>query len=315
MNLRNLKGSLILLSAAVIWGLAFVAQDEAAKYIEPFTVNAMRSYIGGFALIIVSAVMSKIKKRPLLPKTPADRKRLAFTGVVCGILLCIAVNFQQFGIAAYPAHTAASARSGFLTAMYILFVPLFGIFLKKRPGITVFIAVIIAVLGLYLLCFSNGIGAVYGGDLIVLICAVAFTFHILCVDTLGQKVDGVKLSCIQFFVCAILSTVLMLCFEEPTAGDILKAGMPLLFLGVMSSGVAYTLQIIGQQQCENPTVASIVMSFESVFAALGGALFGDVLSKKEMLGCAVMFAAIIISQLPSPKLKKNQKKHGSCFMG
>lgn len=304
MNAKNLKGSIILLLAAIIWGLAFVAQDKAAVYIEPFTVNAMRSYIGGLALIPVAGVISKMKGQPLVPKEKNDRKRLLLTGIACGTLLCIAANFQQFGIAAYPEGAAASARSGFLTAMYILFVPIFGIFLKKRPGITVFIAVIIAVVGLYLLCFSNGIGGFYGGDLIVLICAFAFTFHILCVDTLGQSVDGVKLSCIQFFTCGILSTVLMLCFEEPTLQSVLKAGLPLVYLGIMSSGVAYTLQIIGQQQCDNPTVASIVMSFESVFAALGGALFGDRLSVKEMLGCAVMFVAIIISQLPSPKLKK-----------
>lgn len=304
MKMRNLKGSLILLLAAAIWGLAFVAQDKAAEHIDPFTVNAVRSFIGSFALVPVAAVLSKSKKQPLVPKGKTDRKLLLITGIICGVLLCIAANFQQFGIAAYPAEAAASARSGFLTAMYILFVPLLGIFLKKRPGITVLIAVIIAVIGLYLLCFSQGIGKAYGGDIIVLFCAVAFALHILCVDTLGQKVDGVKLSCIQFFVCGVLSSVLMFCFEEPTFAQILKAGLPLLFLGIMSSGVAYTLQIIGQQQCENPTVASIVMSFESVFAALGGALFGDTLSKKEILGCSVMFAAIIISQLPSAKPKE-----------
>ena len=305
MNMKNLRGSIILLIAAVIWGLAFVAQDKAAVYVEPFTLNAMRSFVGAGALLLLSAVTSKIKKQPLIPKGKSDRNRLLLTGIICGVFLCVAANFQQFGIAAYPVEAAASARAGFLTAMYILFVPLFGIFLKKRPGITVFIAVIIAVVGLYLLCFSGGIGSFYGGDLIVLICAVAFAFHILCVDTLGQSVDGVKLSCIQFFVCGVLSTVLMFCFEAPTVHNIIKAGLPILFLGIMSSGVAYTLQIIGQQQCENPTVASIVMSFESVFAALGGALFGDQLSKKEILGCTVMFAAIIISQLPSPKNKKS----------
>jgi drug/metabolite transporter (DMT)-like permease len=157
------------------------------------------------------------------------------------------------------------------------------------------------------LCFANGISGVYAGDGIVLICAVAFALHIICVDTLGHNVDGIKLSCIQFFVCAILSTVLMFIFETPTIENIVKGIGPILYLGIMSSGVAYTLQIIGQQQCENPTVASIAMSFESVFAALGGALFGDVLSKKEILGCGVMFVAIIISQLPSAKIKKRSE--------
>ncbi len=304
MKFKSLRGSLILLLAAVIWGLAFVAQDQAAKYIEPFTVNAMRSYVGGFALLLLSFVFSKMKKQPLVPKDKKDRKSLIITGIICGTFLCIATNFQQFGIAAYPAEAAASARSGFLTAMYILFVPIFSIFLKKRPAVTVLVAVIIAIIGLYFLCFANGISGVYGGDGIVIICAVAFALHIICVDTLGQNVDGIKLSCVQFFVCAILSTVLMFIFETPTIENIIKGIGPILYLGIMSSGVAYTLQIIGQQQCENPTVASIAMSFESVFAALGGALFGDVLSKKEALGCAVMFAAIIISQLPSVKIKK-----------
>lgn len=304
MNSKNLKGSLILLLAAVIWGLAFVAQDKAAELVSPFTLNAMRSFVGSFALLILSITVSKIKKQPLVPKDRKGRKTLILSGVICGTLLCVAANFQQFGIAAYPAQAAAPARSGFLTAMYILFVPIFGIFVKKRPGITVLIAVLIAVVGLYFLCLSNGISAVYGGDLIVLICAVAFALHILCVDVTGQSVDGIKLSCIQFFVCGVLSSILMFVFENPKPENIIRAALPILFLGIMSSGVAYTLQIIGQQQCENPTVASIAMSFESVFAALGGALFGDVLSKKEILGCVIMFCAIIISQLPSPKIKK-----------
>ena len=305
MKFKNLKGCLILLLAAVIWGFAFVSQDKVADIVEPFTLNAMRSYVGGFALLLLSFVMSKIKKQPLVPKEKSDRKRLLITGIVCGIFLCIAANFQQFGIAAYPVEAAASARSGFLTAMYILFVPIFSIFLKKRPAFTVLVAVLIAVVGLYFLCFANGISGVYGGDGIVLICAVAFALHIICVDTLGQNVDGVKLSCIQFFVCALLSTVLMFIFETPTVENIIKGIGPILYLGIMSSGVAYTLQIIGQQQCENSTVSSIAMSFESVFAAVGGAIFGDIMTKKEIIGCVIMFCAIIISQLPTKKFNKN----------
>ena len=305
MKFKNLKGCLILLLAAVIWGFAFVSQDKVADIVEPFTLNAMRSYVGCFALFILSFVTSKIKKQPVVPKEKIDRKKLLITGIVCGTFLCVAANFQQFGIAAYPVEAAASARSGFLTAMYILFVPIFSIFLKKRPAFTVLIAVLIAVVGLYFLCFANGISGVYGGDVIVLICAVAFALHIICVDTLGQKVDGVKLSCIQFFVCAVLSTVLMFIFETPTIENIIKGIGPILYLGIMSSGVAYTLQIIGQQQCENSTVSSIAMSFESVFAAVGGAIFGDIMTKKEIIGCVIMFCAIIISQLPTKKLNKN----------
>ncbi len=305
MKFKNLKGCIILLLASIIWGFAFVFQDMVSDTVEPFTLNAMRSYVGGFALLLLSFVVSKIKKQPLVPKEKKDRKSLLITGIICGAFLCVATNFQQFGIAAYPVEAAASARSGFLTAMYILFVPIFSIFLKKRPAFTVLIAVVIAVFGLYFLCFANGVSGVYGGDGIVLICAVAFALHIICVDTLGQKVDGVKLSCVQFFVCAILSTVLMFIFEAPTIENIIKGLGPILYLGIMSSGVAYTLQIIGQQQCENSTVSSIAMSFESVFAALGGAVFGDILTKKEIIGCVIMFAAIIISQLPTKKMSKN----------
>lgn len=304
MKLKNLRGCLILLLASIIWGFAFVSQDKVSDTVEPFTLNAMRSFVGGFALLFLSFVMSKIKKQPLIPKEKKDKKRLLLTGIICGTFLCIAANFQQFGIAAYPVEAAASARSGFLTAMYILFVPIFSIFLKKRPTVTVLVAVLIAIVGLYFLCFANGVSGVYGGDLVVLICAVTFALHIICVDTLGQNVDGVKLSCVQFFVCAILSTILMFVFETPTIESIIKGIGPILYLGIMSSGVAYTLQIIGQQQCENSTVSSIAMSFESVFAAIGGAIFGDVLTKKEIIGCAIMFCAIIISQLPTKKLKK-----------
>lgn len=305
MKFKNLKGCIILLLASIIWGFAFVFQDRVSDIVEPFTLNAMRSYVGGLALLLLSFVVSKIKKQPLVPKEKRDRKSLLITGIICGTFLCVATNFQQFGIAAYPVEAAASARSGFLTAMYILFVPIFSIFLKKRPAFTVLVAVIIAIIGLYFLCFANGISGVYGGDGIVLICAVAFALHIICVDTLGQNVDGVKLSCIQFFVCAVLSTALMFIFETPTIENIIKGLGPILYLGIMSSGVAYTLQIVGQQQCENSTVSSIAMSFESVFAALGGAIFGDILTKKEIVGCVIMFCAIIISQLPTKKISKN----------
>ena len=159
------------------------------------------------------------------------------------------------------------------------------------------LAVALSVVGLYLLCLSGGLGQVYGGDLVVLGCAISFAVHIICVDHFASSVDGVKLSCVQFFVCGTLSMVLMFIFEKPTLSGILAAIPYLLFIGIMSSGVAYTLQIIGQQYSKNPTVASIIMSLESVFAALGGLLFGESLSLREVIGCAVMFAAIILSQV------------------
>lgn len=304
MKKNNLKGSLVLLMAAVIWGLAFVAQDIAnAKGIEPFTLNAVRSFVGSVALIPVAFVVSKKKKETLIPREKSDLKRLLITGTVCGVLLCISVNLQQFGIAAYPPEAPASARAGFLTAMYILFVPILEIFMRKKPSVTLWAGVFIAVVGLYLLCFSGEVGGIYSGDIVMLLCAVSFSCHIISVDTLGSRVDSVKLSSIQFFVCGVLSAVLMFIFEEPSVNLVLSAALPILFLGVMSSGVAYTLQIIGQQMCDNPTLASIAMSFESVFAAIGGALFGDIMTEREIIGCIIMFAAIVLAQFPSPVKK------------
>ncbi len=294
---KNLKGNLILLIAAVIWGLAFVAQDAAAQTVPPFTINAIRSFIGCFALLPVCGFLSKKKGEGLIPKSKADRKNLLIAGLVCGAMLTVSVNLQQFGIGAYPEGAAASARSGFLTAMYVVLVPVFGLFFKKRIGLNVWLAVGLSVVGLYLLCLSGGLGAIYGGDIIVLGCAFAFTFQIMGVDYYGGRVDGVKLSCLQFFVVGVLSTVLMLIFEKPTLSGILAAGWYLLYVGIMSSGVAYTFQIIGQQLSENPTVASIIMSLESVFAALGGLMVGQTLSLREILGCLVMFGAIILSQV------------------
>lgn len=305
MNKNNIKGSLILLLAAVIWGSAFVAQDLAnSAGVEPFTLNAIRSFIGSFFLVGLSAVLSKRSGQPLIPKQQKDRKRLTKAGIVCGCLLCVAMNLQQFGISLYPAGVAISARSAFITAMYIVIVPLLGIFMKKAPGITVWCSVIIAVIGLYLLCFSEGITGIYTGDIIMILCAIAFSLHILSIDTIGAGVDGVKLSCVQFFVCGVLSTVLMFIFDKIDINNILKAALPILFIGIMSSGIAYTLQIIGQKKCENPTIASISMSFESVFGAVAGAVFGDIMRPREIIGCVVMFAAVVLSQLPSPFKKK-----------
>ena len=298
---KNLKGNLILLCAAIIWGLAFVAQDGAAKTVPPFTINAIRSFIGCFALLPVCAFMSKKKGENLIPKEKGKAKILIVAGVLCGVMLTISANLQQFGISAYPESAAASARAGFLTAMYVIMVPVFGIFFKKKTGLNVCLAVGLSVVGLYLLCLSGGFGDIYSGDIVVLCCAVAFTFHIVCIDHFGDRVDGVKLSCLQFFVVGVLSTVLMLIFEKPTLSGILAAGWYLLYVGIMSSGVAYTLQIIGQQLSKNPTVASIIMSLESVFAALGGLMVGQTLSAREILGCTIMFAAILLSQISFKK--------------
>ena len=305
MKKHQLLSSVMLLTAAIIWGFAFVAQEQLSDSIPPFTVNAIRSLIASAALIPVAAVMRRLQGKKLLESKPKDRKKLLKAGVICGIMLCISVNLQQFGISLYPEGAPASAHSGFLTALYIIFVPVFGLFLHKKPGLTVVIAVILATVGLYFLCLYEGFGALYTGDIVVLICGMAFAVQILCVDRYIGEVDGVKLSSIQFFVTGVLSAILMLIFEKPDFSLILSAWAPLLYLSLLSSAGGYTLQILGQKYASSPTLASILMSMESVFAVIGGVIFlGAVPKANEWIGCGVMLAAIIIAQLPTDLLCK-----------
>ena len=299
MKRKPLLSSVILLITAVIWGFAFVAQEQMADTVPPFTVNATRSYIAALALLPVAAITRRMQGKKLLEQNKADRKTLIKAALICGTMLCISVNLQQFGIALYPEGAQASAHSGFLTALYILFVPLFGLFLHKRPGLFVWIGVAIAVVGLYFLSFYNGFGGLYAADIVVLICGASFAVQILCVDCYIDKVDGVKLSMLQFAVTAVLSTILMLIFEKPDPMNVLAAWKPILYLALMSSCVGYTLQIIGQKYASSPTLASIIMSMESVFAVLGGIIFMHAIPKpNEWIGCALMTTAIVIAQIP-----------------
>lgn len=305
MKKNNLLSSALLMLAAIIWGFAFVAQNTLSDTVPPFTVNAVRSLIASAALIPVAYVTRRINGKRFAEKTPADRKKLIKAGIFCGILLCISVNLQQFGIALYPDGAPVEAHSGFLTALYILFVPIFGLFMHKKPGLFVLIGVAIAIVGLYLLCLSDGFEGLYTGDIVVLICGMSFALQILCVDRYIGEVDGVKLSAVQFFVTGVLSAILMLIFERPDPAAVLNAWQPLLYLALLSSAGGYTLQIIGQKYAESPTLASILMSMESVFATVGGVIFMGVVPKTaELIGCGVMLVAIIIAQLPEEWIKK-----------
>ena len=305
MKPKPLLSSVLLLTAAIIWGFAFVAQEKLADTVPPFTVNAIRSLIASAALIPVAAVTRRMRGKRLLEETPAGRKKLIKAGVICGVMLCISVNLQQFGISLYPEGAPASAHSGFLTALYIIFVPLFGLFIGKKPGVFVAVAVVLATVGLYFLCLYDGFGSLYLGDAVVLMCGAAFAVQILCVDRFIGEVDGVKLSSMQFFVTGVLSSILMLIFEKPDPQAILAAWAPLMYLALMSSGVGYTLQIIGQKYSSNPALASILMSMESVFAVIGGVIFMHAVpSANEWIGCGLMLIAIIIAQLPTQH--KNQ---------
>jgi len=292
MKKTQFKNSLLLLLTATIWGVAFVAQSVSMDYIGGFTFNAVRNIIGAIALLPV--IWGLGKTRSASEQTPSDRKTLITGGICCGILLCLASNFQQFGI-----KYTTVGKAGFITACYIIIVPVIGIFLKKKCSPFIWIAVILSLCGLYLLCLTPGEGFAIGkGELLVLICAVLFSLHILVIDHFSPLVDGVKMSCIQFLVCGILSGLPALLFESPDLAGILAAKVPILYAGVMSCGVAYTLQIVGQKGM-NPTVASLILSLESCISVLAGWLIlGQNLSGREIFGCVLMFGAIILAQLP-----------------
>lgn len=290
------KNLLLLLLAATIWGVAFVAQSVGMDYVGGFTFNSVRSLIGSAVLLPVIFLVNKGKSNDpdaSAPNEPAkSRKTLIIGGICCGVFLCLASNFQQFGL-----KYTSVGKAGFITACYIVLVPIFSIFLGKKCRALIWIAVALSVAGLYLLCITDGF-SISKGDLLEMICSVIFSFHILSIDYFSPKVDGVKLSCIQFFVSGILSGIPALLFESPSMSGILAAWLPILYAGVMSCGVAYTLQIIGQKGM-NPTVASLVLSLESCISVIAGWLIlGQQLSGREILGCVLMFGAIILAQLP-----------------
>lgn len=292
MKKANVKSPLLLLLTAFIWGVAFVAQSVGMEYVGPFTFNATRSIIGGLVLIPCIFFLNKRSKEEKRQETREEKKTLLTGGVCCGICLCVASNLQQVGIS----YTSVG-KAGFITAMYIVLVPVLGIFLKKKVGKKVWISVALAVVGLYLLCMNEKL-SLGKGDAYVLLCALVFAVHILIIDYFSPKVDGVKMSCIQFLVCGVLSAIPMLLFESPSLSAILTAWMPILYAGVLSCGVAYTLQIIGQKDMD-PTVASLILSLESVISVLAGwVILHQHLSVKELIGCVIMFAAIILAQLP-----------------
>ena len=305
MNKYTLRQSLLLLLTAAIWGVAFVAQSVGMDYVGPFTFNTVRSLLGGIVLIPCIVLLKRINvgskdtagAAEHASGDPAEQRKVLLTGgVACGVLLCIASNLQQFGIM----YTSVG-KSGFITAMYIVLVPVLGIFLKKKAGIKIWCSVAIAVGGLYLLCMTDSGFSIQKGDLLLLLGAVIFSFHILTIDYFSPKVDGVKMSCIQFFTCGILSMVCMFLFEQPQIGAILQAWIPIVYAGVLSCGVAYTLQIVGQKGM-NPTVASLILSMESVISVIAGWLIlHQKLSGRELLGCVLMFVAIILVQLPERK--------------
>ena len=286
------KNAFILVLTAFIWGTAFVAQSMGMDYLGPFTFNGVRSLIGGAALLPCIAFLKLLNGKNAAASINGNRKDLLIGGIACGLLLFAATSLQQIGI-----QYTTAGKAGFITAFYIVIVPVLGIFLRKRIGWKVWIAVVIALFGLYFLCITEHF-TVGKGDILIFVCALIFSLHILVIDRFSPKVDGVKMSCIQFFVCGIASMPFMFVLETPRLGAMLEGWMPLMYAGVLSCGVAYTLQIIGQKNV-NPAVASLILSLESCFSVLAGwIVLGERLSRREFAGCVLMFAAIILAQLP-----------------
>lgn len=285
--------SLLLVFTALIWGSAFVAQSVGMDYTGPFTFNSVRSLLGGLVLLPVIGVMRRRNMGSGKKASDgAGRKVLIAGGLCCGVLLAAASSLQQIGIK----YTTAG-KAGFITTLYILIVPVFGLFLGKKAGARTWLGVALAVAGMYFLCITEGF-SISKGDFYVLLCAVLFSGHILLIDYFSPRTDGVCLSCIQFFVCALLCAVPAAIFEHPQAAAVLDAWLPLIYAGVLSCGVGYTLQVIAQKNTD-PAVASLLLSLESVFSVIaGGIILGERLSARETLGCVLVFAAVILAQLP-----------------
>ena len=295
MNKINWKNPVLLLITAMIWGVAFVAQSVGMDYIGPFTFNCVRNIIGGVVLIPCIWFLNKWKEKDS-PKEDKekieDKKTLLIGGICCGIALCLASNMQQIGI-----QYTTVGKAGFITALYIVIVPIIGVFLKKKCGMQVWIGVAVALAGFYLLSVKEGF-KLEAADTYLLCSAVLFSIHILVIDYFSPKTDGVKMSCIQFFVCGILSGVVMLFRETPSMESIFEAWIPILYAGILSCGVAYTLQIVGQKDF-NPTIASLILSLESVFSVLAGwIILKQALTGREIAGCILIFCAIILAQIP-----------------
>lgn len=295
--------------AAFIWGTAFVSQVQGSERLDAFAFNMARSVVASIFLFLVALGVrvwrkrNEVKKGTYIAKTPEQKKEawkaLGISGLICGTMLTIAANLQQAGIA-----QSGAGKSGFITALYVVLVPVLGIFLKKRVPTRVWVSVLLAIIGLYLLSIKKGDFSVEQGDFYLILCALAFAFQIMTIDRYSERVNGIELSCAQFIVVSIESGILMLLFSDVSAADFLAVMGPILYAGILSSGVAYTLQIIAQKGA-NPTLVSLLMSLESVFAVLSGAIvLHERLTGREYLGCVIMFAAVILSQIPIEKMVK-----------
>ena len=299
-NRTAFRQSMILFIAALIWGFTFVAQSVGMDHVGPYTFIAMRNIVALFVLLPMAAIMDRHSKRQQeTTHRKQNNKLLFFGGICCGICLFGGSTLQQFGL-----RDTTVGKAGFISSLYMVLVPVLGIFLGKKIRLRIWAAVALAAAGMYLLCMTKGDFHLQKGDIYLFACAIVFSFQILSVDHFTPLVDGVKLSCMQTLTNAVLGSIMMLLFERPDFGSILAAWMPIVYAGALSSGIGYTFQIIGQKGL-NPAVASLIMSLESVISALAGwLLLHQILNARELTGCALTFLAIILIQLPGHN--KNQ---------
>lgn len=301
---KSLGASFLLMLAAFIWGTAFVAQSKGLEQIGNFTFLCLRSCLAVVVLTPVSFFIFKSNRKRIGNGPNGENKtfiskRLILGGILCGASVCAASAVQQYGII-----LSGVGKSGFLTTLYILIVPLLGLVFRRKVKPVLWVCIAIATCGMYFLCVTEA-GSINIGDVFLIACAFLFAVQIMIVDHFVKTVDGVRLSLVQFFVAAIISAICMFLFEEVDPVAIGDAWFSIFYAGVLSSGIAFTLQIVAQKNL-NPTVASLIMSLESVFAALAGAVFGERLSANEIFGCVLVFAAIILAQLPVEKLYKKK---------
>lgn len=300
LNTRSLKNPALLLLTAFVWGIAFVAQKEGMDYVGPFTYNCVRFFIGGLTLLVLLPLLDRVRSRdPSFQK--GSRRDILIGGLACGVALFVASNIQQLGIVLQDPDTNVG-KAGFITACYVVLVPVLGQFAGKKSPPLVWLGAVVALAGLFFLSLMDGLLAGQGlrlgsSDLLLLLCAVTFSIHILVIDRFSPRADGVRLSCVQFFVCSLLGLPFTL-MEAPTLDGILACAVPILYAGVISSGVGYTLQIVGQKGV-HPAVASLILSLESVFSVLAGYVLmpGSGLTGWELFGCALVFAAVVMVQL------------------
>lgn len=311
---KTIRANLLLLLTALIWGIAFVAQDVAMDSMPPFTFNAARMLVAALALLPCIRLLDALERKRavtatgatgaacaaptgLRAMTKAQRRTLLVGGVCCGAALFVGSSFQQLGIA-----DTSAGKAGFVTALYIVLVPLSGLFFGRRVRRNVWLAVGLCTLGLFLLCVTDTL-TVGEGDIYLLLCAAAYTVHILVIDHFSPKTDCVRMSCLQFLIASALCAVMMLLTERPTWTGLLRGWVPLLYAGVLSGGLGYTLQMVAQRDTD-PTVASLLMCLESVFAVIAQwLLLGELLTARELLGCGLMLVGIVLAQLPGRKLQ------------